>query len=228
MISFSQAFVAAAAIACASAIDISVSSSGGNDTGYGQTRYGFLHEDINNSGDGGIYAELIRNRAFQFSEEYPVSLDGYHAIGGAKLSLHNLSQPLSDALPSSMRVGAKGCSGMVGFENDGYWGMDVKQQKYTGSFWVKGSYHGKFTASLRSNLTNDVFGSTEVHAKCQSGDWVEHKYELTPDKDAPNSNNTLAITFDAEVGLKDIWKCFRGDADSPHRVPEMVTWTSTS
>lgn len=191
-----QAFVAAACAACAAAVDISVSSSGGNATGYGQTRYGFLHEDINNSGDGGIYAELVRNRAFQYSEEYPVSLDGFHSLNGAKLSLRNLSVPLSDALPVSMRVAG---SGHIGFENDGYWGMDVKQQTYTGSFWVKGDYTGQFTASLRSNLTNSVFGSTKVESKSVADDWTEHTYELVPTKDAPNSNNTLAITFDAAV-----------------------------
>jgi alpha-L-arabinofuranosidase len=27
--------------------------------------YGMMHEDINHSGDGGIYAELLTNRAFQ-------------------------------------------------------------------------------------------------------------------------------------------------------------------
>lgn len=197
MVSFKQVLVAASAIAYASAIDISVSSSGGNYSGYGQTRYGFLHEDINNSGDGGIYAELVRNRAFQYSPEYPVSTDGYHALGGAELSLERLDTPLSDALPVSMRVSGEG---EIGFENEGYWGMHVACQKYTGSFWVKGGYNGHFTASLQSNLTDEVFGSTKVESKCTSDDeWVEHKYELVPHTDAPNSNNTLAITFDSSV-----------------------------
>lgn len=206
MVFLQQAFVAAATVvACASAIDITVSASGGNDTGYGQTRYGFLHEDINNSGDGGIYAELVRNRAFQGSDRYPTNSSGYYPIGGAQLSLQNLSTPLSNALPTSLRVSASSRRGAIGFENDGWWGMDVKRQKYTGSFWVKGEYHGSFTASLRSNLTDDVFGSTKVRSKCAgrrwSDEWVEHKYELTPHKDAPNSNNTLAITFEAGVSV---------------------------
>ncbi|GAB7365341.1 hypothetical protein MBLNU230_g6421t1 [Neophaeotheca triangularis] len=199
MVSFTQALVAVGALACASAqhepIDISVSASGGNYSGYGQTRYGFLHEDINNSGDGGIYAELVRNRAFQYSEEYPVNLGGYHALNGANLSLHRVEPPLSDVLPVSMRVSGRG---EIGFENEGYWGMDVRCQTYKGSFWVKGNYNGHFTASLQSNLTDEVFGSTKVESKCTSDDeWVEHKYELVPHTNAPNSNNTLAITFDS-------------------------------
>jgi alpha-L-arabinofuranosidase len=129
-----------------------------------------------------------------------VSLDGYFPLGGARLSIHELGNPLSEALPASMRVKAGADSKTVGFENDGYWGMDVKKQKYTGSFWVKGVYHGDFTASLKSNLTDAVFGSTKVKSKCGDGsNWVEHTYELVPTKNAPNSNNTLAITFNAAV-----------------------------
>ena len=87
-------------------------------------------------------------------------------------------------------------AGNVGFENEGYWGMDVKTHKYTGSFWVRGHYKGHFTASLQSNLTDEVFGSVEIKSKAKAEKWVEHTFELTPEKNAPNSNNTFAITFD--------------------------------
>jgi alpha-N-arabinofuranosidase len=104
-----------------------------------------------------------------------------------------------------MRVGSNRTgysTGDIGFKNEGYWGMGVSQQKYTGSFWVKGAYEGSFTASLQSNLTDDVFGSVEIESKAVDGEWVEHAFELVPEKDAPNSNNTFAVTFDA-AGTKD-------------------------
>lgn len=75
--------------------------------------------------------------------------------------------------------------------------MDVKQQPYNGSFWVKGAYKGIFTASLQSNLTDEVFGSVEIESQAVAGEWTEHTYTLVPDTDAPSSNNSLAITFDA-------------------------------
>lgn len=96
-----------------------------------------------------------------------------------------------------MRVAAGNGTGKIGFKNEGYWGIDVKQYKYSGSFWVKGAYDGSFTASLESNLTTDVFGSIEVPSKAVAGEWTEHTFELVPEKDAPNSNNTFSITFDA-------------------------------
>ncbi|KFA62879.1 hypothetical protein S40285_02260 [Stachybotrys chlorohalonatus IBT 40285] len=195
MRSFHLAAVAATQVLSALAVDILVQSEGGNATSGHQ--YGFLHEDINNSGDGGIYAELIRNRAFQYSEAYPVSLSAWHPINGARLALNRLEEPLSDALPVSMQVSASRCSNSsVGFYNDGYWGMDVKQHTYTGSFWVRGAYDGVFTASLQSDLTDDVFGTVEIESQAVADEWVEHAFELLPTQDAPNSNNTFAITYD--------------------------------
>ncbi|KAH7362813.1 alpha-N-arabinofuranosidase A [Plectosphaerella cucumerina] len=186
----------ALAASTVAAIDIKVSSVGGNATSGHQ--YGFLHEDINNSGDGGIYAELIRNRAFQYSDRFPVNLNAWHSVNNAELTLSRLDKPVSDALPVSVNVAAgnSSSSGVVGLLNDGYWGMDVKVQKYTGSFWVHGAYDGVFVASLQSDLTDDIFGSVEVKSQSVANDWVEHQFELTPDRDAPNSNNTFAITFD--------------------------------
>ncbi|KAI0015705.1 alpha-L-arabinofuranosidase [Xylariomycetidae sp. FL0641] len=198
----SSAFVALAGLCTLSAaiptnvttVNISVKSDGGNATsGY---QYGLLYEDINNSGDGGLYAELVHNRAFQSSEGFPSTLDYWYPVNGAKLSLKNLSEPLSEALPTSMNVAAGNQSEKVGFFNVGFWGMDVKVQKYTGSFWVKGEYEGHFTASLQSNITGEKFGEVEVKSQSKADEWVQHEFDLTPSKDAPNSNNTFAITFD--------------------------------
>lgn len=125
------AALAAALSTVASAVDVKVQSTGGNETTYHQ--YGYLHEDINNSGDGGLYAELVVNRAFQGSELFPKSLNGYLSVNGAQLSLRNLSNPLSSVLETSMRVSTGNGSGEIGFLNEGYWGMNVAQQKYTGT-----------------------------------------------------------------------------------------------
>ncbi|QBZ62022.1 hypothetical protein PoMZ_10896 [Pyricularia oryzae] len=200
MLSVTRLLTAALVVSSAAAVDIQVKATGGNQTSGHQ--YGFLHEDINYSGDGGVYAELIRNRAFQGDpEHHPKSLRFWRPIN-SKLSLNDLDIPLSEELPTSMRVEPDGDGdGPLGFSNDGFWGMDVKVQKYTGSFWVKGAYEGKFTASFKSALTDDVFGSVEIESQSVEDDWVEHEVILTPSKDAPSSNNTFAITFD-RAGLK--------------------------
>lgn len=75
--------------------------------------------------------------------------------------------------------------------------MDVKVQNYSGSFWVKGEYEGVFTAWLLSNLTGESFGSVNITSQATASNWTEHKYTLVPERNAPNSNNTFALTFDA-------------------------------
>jgi alpha-N-arabinofuranosidase len=79
-----------------------------------------MFEDINNSGDGGVYAELVQNRAFQGSSIFPSTLNNWHPIGGAQLALKNLSSPLSQALPTSMQVNSgNGSEDEIGFWNEG-------------------------------------------------------------------------------------------------------------
>lgn len=150
-----------------------------------------------------MYAELVRNRAFQSSPEFPASLLAWHALPGAALSLQDLDAPLSEALPTSLNVAvADEADGEVGFANTGYFGIDVKPQTYKGSFWVRGAYGAggsNFTASLVSNATGDVFGSVQVPSAAVAGEWTEHTFELVPDSAAPDTDNAFSISFDAAV-----------------------------
>lgn len=63
---------------------------------------------------------------------------------------------------------------------------------------MKGAYNGSFTASLQSNLTDEVFGSVEVASKSVEDEWTEHEFEIVPESDAPSSNNTFSVTFDVD------------------------------
>lgn len=154
-------------------------------------------QEINHCGDGGLYAELIRNRAFQGSTTYPANLDAWMPVDASLLALSKLDVPLSAALPTSVNV--KGSEGTVGLTNVGWWGIEVKEQKYTGSFYVQGAYKGAFTASLQSNTTGDVLASTEIESKSVGDAWTQHNFTLTPKAAAPDAKNTFSLTFDATV-----------------------------
>ncbi|KAI7970260.1 hypothetical protein EIK77_000262 [Talaromyces pinophilus] len=109
-------------------------------------------------------------------------------------------------MPSSLNV-AKGSNnnhGRIGFANDGWWGIEVKPQKYAGSFYVQGAYKGDFDVSLQSKITQEVFATAKVKSSgAQHKDWVQYKYELLPKKSASNTNNTLTITFDSKPYIDD-------------------------
>ncbi|ROW10173.1 hypothetical protein VMCG_01633 [Cytospora schulzeri] len=169
-----------------SAVTLSVASSGGNATsGY---QYGLMFEDISHSGDGGI--------AFQGG----TTLNGWTAFGSASIALDNNTNPLSSALPTSVKVTAK-ADGVVGIKNSGWWGIDVKAANtYTGSFYSLGTYLGNFTASLVSDITNQTLASVTVASSSVANTWTQHTYELQPSVDAPNSNNSFLLSYEATSG----------------------------
>lgn len=182
----------------ANAILLTVANHGGNASSPYQ--YGIMFEDINNSGDGGIYAELIRNRAFQGSGLYPSNLTGWSPVGNAKLTLQNTSIPLSWALPTSVNVAPSNGSGngIISIINSGWYGISVRPQLYTGSFWTLGDYEGTITAKLQSNLTAQVFATTSIPISSTSRSWTQHTFTLFPSAAAPNTNNTFALEWPAQ------------------------------
>ncbi|KAH8882695.1 glycoside hydrolase family 51 protein [Thozetella sp. PMI_491] len=153
-----------------------------------------MFEDINHSGDGGVYAELIQNRAFQAG-----TLEAWSAVGDASLALDTTS-PLSSALPTSVQVTSNN-GGLAGISNTGWWGIDVKEHHtYRGSFYSYGAYSGNFTASLVSDITQEVLGSVSITSRSSEGVWTQHTYELIPTTSAANSNNSFHLQYDAPAG----------------------------
>lgn len=138
---------------------------------------------------------MIRNRAFQGSTKFPSSLEAWSGAGDSSLSLKNLTDPLSTALPTSVNVKGTGTAGLI---NAGFWGIDVRPQKYTGSFYVKGAYKGSFTASLLSS-SGKVLATTKVVSKSVANDWVQHEFVLTPKDKASDTKNKFSLTFDGSV-----------------------------
>lgn len=153
------------------------------------------HQDINHSGDGGIYAELIQNRAFQANSSASATTTPWGPIGGASLSISE-DNPLSSALPYSVKVTPGSGSSTAGILNPGWWGINVVPQVYTGSFYVYGVYNGSFTVALQSNLTSDTFASKEIPSTSTGAGWTQYNFTLNPPRPAPNSNNTFTITYD--------------------------------
>src|SRR5579863_9742083 len=92
------------------------------------TLYGRMTEEINYSYDGGLYAEMVRNRTF--SGDWSGVNFWYLVESGnsaAKMEVDRTTGP-SDALKTSMRVDVDRADeqNQAGVLNIGYWGMAVK------------------------------------------------------------------------------------------------------
>jgi len=117
------------------------------------TLYGLMTEEINYSYDGGLYGELVRNRAFLDDSHRPVS---WVAVGeGASAELER-SGP-SAARPVALRVHG-------GVANSGYWGIPVRPATtYRLSLWAKSEGETPIDASVESTDGSTIFARTSVH-----------------------------------------------------------------
>ena len=104
--------------------------------------YGLMTEEINYSYDGGLYAELVRNRTFQDRGKIPPSWFLYEwGNADASMEIDRTTGP-SAALPLSLQLTVKSASDhdQAGISNLGYWGFPVRPQTtYHGSFYAKAS-----------------------------------------------------------------------------------------
>ena len=66
--------------------------------------YGLMTEEINHSYDGGLYAELIRNRAFLDDPASPAHWSAVNGNGAAAAIAVDTSQPLNATIATSLRV----------------------------------------------------------------------------------------------------------------------------
>ncbi|KAB2641944.1 MAG: alpha-L-arabinofuranosidase [Verrucomicrobia bacterium] len=112
----------AAAVAAQGTITVGVDKPG---VRVSPTLWGIFFEDINLSADGGLYAELVRNRSFEDSDQAESWV--IKAGGTAKAEMTVVAdQPVSATNPHSLKVTVSG-SGSAGVANSGYYGMSVVQ-----------------------------------------------------------------------------------------------------
>ncbi len=143
--------------------------------------YGLMTEEINYSYDGGLYAELLRNRSFKDDPSEPVHWSVVQDAGGAGTLALDPGQPVPrTALTTSLRLDATGArtGHRVAITNDGYWGIPLKPDTtYRASFYARTAGAGgvPLTVSLEGND-----GKT-VYAKAQGGpiDGQWRRYSVT-------------------------------------------------
>lgn len=153
----------------------------------GDRHYGIFFEEINHAGDGGIYAELIRNRSFEDNTSSP---DYWSTIGSATAAIVS-DDLLNDAQECALELTLTQSGD--GIRNEGFWGINaVTGQSYKLSFWLKGepSYSGTLTAELQ-NDEGESLGSTEINVDA-SDEWAKYSAEITATGD--DTEAYLALT----------------------------------
>lgn len=142
---------------------------------------GLFFEDINYAADGGLYAEMIENRSFEFVEafgdksDYYVKEDGgygWSAYPAEESVSHKvyMGSSLCEENPHYMRVTT--LQSMAGIVNKAYDGIYLKKnEEYLLTFWARPvKYNGDFVVQIAED--------DHIYAECRVGgeDFEEETY----------------------------------------------------
>src|SRR5882757_10296403 len=134
------------------------------------TLYGLMTEEINYSYDGGLYAELVRNRTFQDHGFGGVAHWNIEHLGNsiASMAIDRAEGP-SAALQHSLLIEVKkaDATNRAGVRNEGYWGMALRPNTtYKGSLYAKAD--SAEVGPLAADLINDNTGTSVATATMPS------------------------------------------------------------
>lgn len=137
------------------------------------TMYGLFFEDINYAADGGLYAELVKNRSFDF--DHPTL--GWRLFGNVELC----NDGPFERNPNYMRLRYSGHRDIhTGLENEGFFGIALKAgDEYRFSLWARS--HGEAEQTLSLNIVSDDYTLENtvikhIPVRITSSEW--RKYEV--------------------------------------------------
>lgn len=174
------------------------------------TMYGLFFEDINFGADGGLYAEMVKNRSFEF----PQPLMGWRSFGsvgvrtdGAPFSRNPHYVRLSPASHPHKRTG---------LDNEGFFGVTLRRgERYDFSLWARAAAG---TPVLRVELIDPASATgTQVLAAAEiavDGDgWRKYEASLVPDASVDKGRLRIFLQGDGTADVEhvslfpaDTWK----------------------
>ena len=162
------------------------------------TMYGHFFEDINYGADGGLYAELIKNRSFEF----PQSFMGWDIFGNVTLQ----NDGPFERNPHYVRLGAPShAHKRTGIENEGFFGIGIKaNEKYRFTVWARGE-NQKIQVEL---IDNDSMDETQVitaqSLDINSKEWKKYELVLIPTRTEAKAHLRIFLHSAGTVDLEHI------------------------
>ena len=155
--------------------------------------WGIFFEDINFGADGGLYAELVKNRSFEFPDPLMGWIRISPSLANGELMVRD-DQPFDPGNPHYLRILSEGTA-PFGVSNEGFRGMGVRQgETYNFSAQIRGV---DGTPLLRLQLYGGdgaLLDSTEL--KDFSTGWKKYTATLRP-KDT-DGKARLAVVLDGK------------------------------
>ena len=175
------------------------------------TMWGVFFEDINFAADGGLYAEMVKNRSFEFS----LPMIGWSEVdkNGEGRVMSSFYTPSNEKNPRFLRLVADAQNGFYGIENEGFRGMGVKKDlEY--DFSMDARLYSGSGLSLKIELLNakdEIIASSELSGF--SDEWKKYRAKMISLQTEPKARLRLLFTGKGTVDLdmvslfpSDTWK----------------------
>jgi alpha-L-arabinofuranosidase len=172
-----------------------------------KTMYGIFFEDINYGADGGLYAEMVKNRSFEF----PQSLLGWTTFGNVEVKNDG---PFANN-PHYVRLSYPGHDEKrTGMDNEGFFGFGLKKDAdYRFSVWARAAA-GNATESIRIEFidpTSTILSSQNITV--DSKEWKKYQVVLKSTTLEPKARLRIFLSSKGSLDLEhvsvfpvDTWK----------------------
>lgn len=172
-----------------------------------KTMYGIFFEDINYGADGGLYAEMVKNRSFEF----PQNLLGWTTFGNVEVKNDG---PFANN-PHYVRLSYPGHDEKrTGMDNEGFFGFGLKKDAdYRFSVWAR-AVAGNSTESIRIEFidpTSAVLSSQNITV--DSKEWKKYQVVLKSTTLEPKARLRIFLSSKGSMDLEhvsvfpvDTWK----------------------
>ncbi|MFC8429137.1 alpha-L-arabinofuranosidase C-terminal domain-containing protein [Streptomyces sp. NPDC057253] len=172
------------------------------------TMYGVFFEDINRAADGGLYAELVQNRSFEYSTADNTSytpLTAWTVDGTAQVV--NDGGRLNDRNRAYLSLAAGSSVTNAGYNT----GIHVEAgKKYDFSVWARAAAATALTVSLRD--ADGTLATAREVAVTKSG-WTRYQATLTATRTSSSGRLTVASSAAAALDMVSLFPrdTYRGE-----------------
>ncbi len=178
------------------------------------TMWGVFFEDINLGADGGIYAELVKNRSFEFTKP----MMGWKVLGKPKAEGEFLVINRNDANtnnPRFLRVTLhNNAAKTIGLNNEGFRGMGIKKDlRYDFSVLVRSANSNIKMHIELVNGKDEIIGQTDIAVSATNSEWKKVTTSFTATTTEPKAKFNIWLEGDGELDIdmislfpEDTWK----------------------
>ena len=162
------------------------------------TLYGHFLEDINFGADGGMYAELVKNRSFEF----PQSFMGWDIFGNVTLR----DDGPFKRCPHYVRLKDPGHKERrTGLINYGFFGIGLKEgATYRFSVWARGDGQKINVELIDKHTTTSTQTLTSASLTLDSSDWKKYEVTLTSPVTIDKAQLRIFLKSEGPVDLEHI------------------------